>query len=211
MYIPASFKVTDQAVILSFVERFDFATLLTPLSSGDIHVTHLPLLLERGENGVILRGHVARANEHWRDFDGAIRSLAIFQGPHGYVSPSWYKTQPAVPTWNYATVHAHGSPRIIQSVDSTTSILRDLVRNHEGDRPNPWRMEELPEDFYRHMVSSIVAFEMPIDKLEAKFKLGQNRSSEDRQGVVNALSEEVSPDAKTLAEFMRQYAFTGPI
>ena len=154
----------------------------------------------------VLQGHVARANGHWREFDGRTEALAIFQGPHGYVSPTWYTTAPAVPTWNYAVVHIYGRPVAIEDRQTATGILEALVRKYESHRVRPYRTEDLAGNFYEQMLKRIVAFEMPIEKIESKFKLGQNRSREDREGTLKGLLGEGSPGAAALAAFMREHA-----
>jgi transcriptional regulator len=164
--------------------------------------THLPLLLKRGVSRPVLQGHVARANTHWRFFDGNIEAIAIFQGPHGYISPRWYMAAPAVPTWNYAVVHLHGRPLATEDRELTSGILAALVHKYESHRPNPYRTQELPPDFYEQMLSRIVAFEMTVDRVEAQFKLGQNRSEKDRAGAIEGLMGESSPAAEALARFM---------
>jgi transcriptional regulator len=206
MYIPTSFGVSDEATVLSFIDRYSFSTIVTSSSSDGMIVSHVPVLLKRSGDGSVLLGHVARANEHWRYFDGTTQALAIFQGPHGYVSPSWYAGAPAVPTWNYAVVHAYGRPRATEDRQAACAILEALVEKYENHRSYPWRTKGLPQDFYEQMVDRIVAFEMPIDKIESKFKLGQNRSQEDREGTISGLVAEGSPEAASLAAFMRQHA-----
>lgn len=206
MYIPESFRLTDDKLALSFIEQYSFATFITAARAGDIVVTHLPLLLKRSGDRAVLQGHVARANEHWRQFDGLTRALAIFNGPHGYVSPSWYQVKPAVPTWNYAVVHATGCPRAVEDPHLTATILEDLVGKFESRRSRPWDVRELPPDYYEHMARQIVGFEMPIERLDSKFKLGQNRSMPDREGTINGLLQEGEPDSAALATFMQRYA-----
>jgi transcriptional regulator len=206
MYIPASFRVTDEATILTFIERYDFGTIVTSSASDGIVATHVPILVKRVGDRVVLQGHVARANGHWRDFDGRTQALAIFQGPHGYVSPTWYATAPAVPTWNYAAVHVYGRPLAVEDRHVASGILEALVEKFESDRLRPYRTEELAGKFYDQMVSRIVAFEMPVEKIESKFKLGQNRSKEDREGTIQGLIAEGSPGAAALAAFMREHA-----
>jgi transcriptional regulator len=199
MYLPPEFGVNDQEQIFSFIEHYDFATLITLPPGGTISVTHLPLVLKRIDGShAVLQGHMARANDHWLQFDGILPALAIFHGPHGYVSPTWYERGPAVPTWNYAVVHAHGRPRTIENRDAASAVLESLVRKYEDHRPRPWRMQDLPSEFRDHMVSRITAFEMPIDRIEAKFKLGQNRVQEDREGTVRGLVSEKSAGAATM-------------
>ena len=195
MYVPGSFAVSDEKILESFIERYDFATLTSSSSSGLV-ASHIPIMLRRSAGKAVLVGHVARANSQWRQFDGGTESLAIFHGPHAYVSPSWYATSPAVPTWNYSAVHVYGKPR--------SRRLRDLVARHEGARAKPWRMEDLAAEFYEKLAGAIVAFEMPIDRIEGKFKLGQNRSQDDRLGMLKGLDAEGSRDADALAEFIRK-------
>jgi transcriptional regulator len=200
MYIPATNQVSDEAQIVAFIERHPFAVLVSP--SSDPLVSHLPLVVRRTSQGLALVGHVARANPHWRAMDGAAPALAMFVGPHAYVSPTWYATGPAVPTWNYATVHAHGKPRAIHDAAFTRAALAELVARHEP-ASGGWSVDSLPPDREESLVAAIVAFEMPIEKLEAKFKLGQNRSEADRDGAIAGLERAGSPEAAALAAFMR--------
>jgi transcriptional regulator len=203
MYVPASFAVSDEKTLESFIERYDFATLTSSSSTGLV-ASHIPIMLRRSAEKTVLVGHVARANGQWRQFDGSAEALAIFHGPHAYVSPTWYATSPAVPTWNYAAVHVYGKPRAREEGDFTAAALRDLVERHEGSRGKPWRTEDLAGDFYEKLVKAIVAFEMPIDRIEGKFKLGQNRSQDDRLGMLQGLDAEKSSDAEALAAFIRE-------
>ena len=161
-------------------------------------------MLRRSAGRPVLIGHVARANGHWRQFDGGVETLAIFHGPHAYISPSWYATGPAVPTWNYSAVHVYGKPLAREDGDFMASALRDLVARHEGTRAKPWRMEDLARDFFERLTKAIVVFEMPIDRIEGQFKLGQNRSEGDRVGMLEGLDAEKSPDAEALAAFIRE-------
>lgn len=202
MYLPASFRLDDEATIETFIGEHDFATIVSPSPTGPL-VTHAPLIARRGPNGLLLIGHVARANGHWRAMDGISEALVIFQGPQGYVSPTWYADGPAVPTWNYAVVHAHGKPRARDDADFAESAVSQLVERHETG-PNAWRFETLPADFRNGLLGSIVGFEMPVERLEAKFKLGQNRSDADRAGTIAGLKRQSSPGATALAELMCQ-------
>ncbi len=185
MYIPAAFAVADQATLFDFIERHGFATLVSVVE-GTPFATHLPMLLDRDRN--LLLGHVARANPHWRAFDGAREALVIFQGPHAYVSPSWYATAPAVPTWNYAAVHVYGVPRVLDGEAQLEQILTRLVDRYEGSAETAWRYD-LPDEYRRKLLHGIVGFEVPIARIEGKFKFGQNRSAEDRRGMLEHLRE----------------------
>ena len=203
MYVPASFAVSDEKTLDSFIERYEFATLTSSSSTGLV-ASHIPIMLRRSAVKAVLVGHVARANDQWRQFDGKAEALAIFHGPHAYVSPTWYATAPAVPTWNYAAVHVYGKPRAREEGDFTAAALRDLVARHEVSRAKPWRTEDLARDFFEKLAKAIVAFEMPIDRIEGKFKLGQNRSQDDHVGMLEGLDAEKSPDAEALAAFIRE-------
>jgi transcriptional regulator len=144
---------------------------------------------------------MARANPQWKQFKSDQEALAIFHGPHSYVSPSWYATEPAVPTWNYAVVHAYGIPRILDDHDRVVGLLDETVKAYESAFDRPWP-GILPDEFRDQLIRSIVAFEMPISRIEGKFKLGQNRSDEDRQGVFDSLSQSSDCDARELAKLM---------
>ena len=186
IYVPAAFKQSDRDALHALIESFAFATLVSP-DAEDPTITHLPLLLDRtrGANGTLI-GHVARGNPQWRKMQERPGVLAIFQGPHAYVSPSWYGVHPSVPTWNYAVVHARGSARLVEDATALEAIVRRLVETYENSRAVPWRMA-LPEDYQRGMIGGIVGFEIEIAELTGKFKLSQNRTLADRQKVVSAL------------------------
>jgi transcriptional regulator len=143
-----------------------------------MHVSHIPFLPERGADGAIrLLGHVARGNEQWKALEGAEHLVAIFQGPHAYVSPTWYASHPSVPTWNYSVVHAHGSARLMDEAGLHDLLMR-LSAIYEAGNPKPWRMSELPAAYVDSMLKMIVGFEIEVERLEGKFKLSQNRPAE---------------------------------
>lgn len=202
MYTPQHFRITDTALLHRLMERFSFATLVT-VHDGRPLATHLPFLVypEVGSLGCLV-AHMAVANEQWRDFAEAAEVLVIFQGQHAYVSPTWYATHPSVPTWNYTVVHAYGVPRLIADEDRVRTELRTLVDKHEGGFDEPWAMD-LPDEYLRKMARGIVAFEMPITRLEGKFKHSQNRSADDRRRVIAALDASADPAERELAALMR--------
>jgi transcriptional regulator len=185
MYIPDAFAVTDRDVVLDFIERYSFATLVSVID-GEPFATHLPLLLDRADGRLL--GHVARANPHARAFDGKTPALAIFTGPHAYVSPALYINTPAVPTWNYTAVHVVGSPTVIDDELRIDGLLAALIQKYETPRERPWS-GEMPDDYRRKMVRGIIAFEMPMARLEGKFKLSQNRPAADRENVIRHLED----------------------
>jgi len=183
MYVPKAFREHDVARLHGFLRAWSFALLVTDLD-GVPTATHLPFVLDaEGTAQGRLIGHVARANPHWQAFDGTRQALAVFSGPHAYVSPTWYATSPAVPTWNYAAIHAYGRPRILEGTEATRDVVERLVREHDA----AWRLADQPAEFVAGMLRGIVAFELPIDRLEGKMKLSQNRPAADRPGVVRAL------------------------
>jgi transcriptional regulator len=205
LYIPPSFAVDDRAAIARLIDEHSFATLVTP-GAQEPWVTHIPLLLKNaGGQEATLIGHFARANPHWQHVSN-VESIAIFHGPHAYVSPSWYaEPNMAVPTWNFSTVHAHGTLSIYNDVARTRAVLDALVARFESNRKAPWTLA-LPDRQRDAMIGAIVAFEMPITRFETKFKLSQNRSRDDRVRVIDALRDEGYSEATQTAEWMQAYA-----
>jgi len=194
VYVPDAFAERDLEALHDAMRRHAFALLVTA-TGGAFEATHLPLWLEvgRGPHGTLL-GHVARANPHWRSFDGSTRALAVFSGPHAYVSPRWYG-KPGVPTWNYVAVHAEGVPRVVDDPDEVNALLVRLTDTHDG----PGGYDALPRDLVTRLSRGIVAFELPIDRLTGKRKLSQNKSPADRDGVVAGLRASGEPDALAIA------------
>jgi transcriptional regulator len=203
MYIPKAFHVSDNSVLDAFIMHNSFATLVSTVA-GTLFATHLPLILDRTPSspGVLL-GHVARANPHWRVFDGQQEALAMFHGPHAYISPSWYTTSPAVPTWNYAVVHVYGRPHVVEDEEWLANLVDRLVALYEAGMPDPWP-GVLPTEFKANLLKAIVGFSMEITRVEGKFKLGQNRSLADQLGVVRYLETSPDPIAQALGELTKQ-------
>ncbi len=203
LYIPAHFASGDLALARGVVDEHGFATLVTP-GDGEPFVSHLPLLRRVRGEGDVLIGHFARANPHWKAA-GSRPSLAIFHGPHAYVSPSWYaEPAKAVPTWNYVTVHAHGTLRAMQDREDAERVVEALTARYEAGREAPWSFA-MDEPQRGVMLGAIVAFEMPIDRLDLKVKLSQNRPAGDRHRVMDALEREPWPDSQATASFMRRH------
>lgn len=202
IYLPPAFAESDREALHELIESSGFATLISP-DADDPMITHLPLLLDRarGAAGTLI-GHVARGNPHWRKLKDQPQAMALFHGPHAYVSPSWYGVHPSVPTWNYAVVHARGRACLIEDPIALEALVRRLVATFENPRSAPWRMQ-LPEEYQKGMISGIVGFEIEISQLTAKFKLSQNRTPDDRVRVVNAL-EAGAPHEREVAALMRK-------
>jgi transcriptional regulator len=202
VYLPRHFEVSDPGWCHDLIRRESFATLITIDREGAPFATHLPVLLDptRGRLGTLL-AHVARPNPQWRQF-GRGQALVVFQGPHAYVSPSWYGVHPSVPTWNYVAVHAYGVPVVIEEEARIRALLERLTDTYEAGRPAPWRLDGLADDYLRGMIRGIVAFEIPIDRLEGKAKLSQNRGLADRERVRAALRELGDPLSAGVATLM---------
>ena len=205
LYVPSSFEPGDRAAAARLVHDHPFATLVTPADPEPL-ISHVPLLLQpTSEPHGTLVGHVARANPHWRAAAG-VESIAVFHGPHAYVSPSWYADPAAmVPTWNYATVHAHGPLEIVDDAAEARGVLEALVHRFESDRESPWSLA-MPEAKLASLVGAIVAFRIRIRRLDVKFKLSQNRTRDDRSRVIRALDASGDADALATARWMRAYA-----
>jgi transcriptional regulator len=186
VYLPQAFHETRLEVLHALMRDYSFGTLISQGGDGLV-ASHLPILLdaERGPYGTLM-GHMARANPQWHGFLEGPEALVIFHGPHAYISPSWYETDPSVPTWNYAVVHAYGTPSLIEEDEQLYRLLTALVEAHESGLQPPWDMASR-EEFVRRQMKAIVGFEIPIARLEGKLKLSQNRSQADREGAVAAL------------------------
>lgn len=185
MYIPAHFAQSDRDRVFDLIEAHAFGLLVSgggPEAATGMIASHVPFLLdrERGEHGTLVC-HLAAANNQIAALDGQ-EVLCIFQGPHGYVSPNWYAKKPAVPTWNYMVAHAYGRARVSRDATELRGIVDRLSKIYEG--PDGWRLDDEPESFFAGMVRGIVGIEIPLTKLEGKFKLSQNRPLPDVDGVI---------------------------
>lgn len=207
MFVPRHFAVDDRAVLKKLIADYGFATLVTTVDGAPLAI-HIPLQLETGaDGGDVLLGHVSRGNPQWKGFNGKAQALAVFAGPHAYVSPTWY-TNPdkSVPTWNYAVVHATGTPRLIEDAKRSREVIARLVAQYEGDGPDAWSIDRLPDDYRSGQLRGIVVFEMPIDRLQGKFKLNQNKSAADRRSVIAALQATGRPLDEDVAALMEKAA-----
>lgn len=208
IYTPRAFAPDDGSAVAQLIRDYPFATLMTP-AGPEPFISHVPLQYDaaRGPQGTLL-GHMARANPHWRHF-GAEASIAIFHGPHAYVSPSWYaEPATAVPTWNYAIAHVHGRVEAMADAAETRALLDGMIQRYEGGRGEPWRLQ-LEGRPLAAMLDAIVGFRLTIERIDGKLKLSQNRSVEDRDRVITALRAEDYADAAATAEWMERYARGG--
>jgi transcriptional regulator len=206
LYIPPYFAEQRPEVLARAIRDIQFAVLVTAVD-GAYQVSHLPTVLKHAEGAFTLEAHVARANEHWKMLGSKPASLAVFQGPQTYVSPSWYETKrqhgKVVPTWNYVVVHAHGPLEIVEDRVWLLAHLGDLVSANESGRERPWAISDAPADFIAGMTRSIVGLRLPVDRLEGKWKMIQNRSQADRLGTQAGLSASPDPNDQAVAAVMQ--------
>jgi transcriptional regulator len=188
LYIPQAHMVEDRKLLHDFMDEFAFVDLITV--SPTLRITHIPVLLDRsgGQFGTI-HGHISRQNEQAKAFDGKQEAVIVFRGPHGYISPVWYQTAQAVPTWNFAVVHATGRLRPVTEPKALHAFLASLIAKFESYRGTNYDFSKQPESYINGMLSGIIGFQMEIERLEGKFKLGQERSEGDRQGILKNLEK----------------------
>ncbi|HDR7317897.1 TPA: FMN-binding negative transcriptional regulator [Bacillus toyonensis] len=199
MYIPKYFAIQDEEMKYETIEQNSFATLFSQ-HNGEPYATHLPLLLNR--ETLTLYGHFARPNAQWKDSENQ-QVLAIFQGPHSYISPSWYETNKAVPTWNYVAVHVYGELEVVEDKQELLNSLQDLVHKYE-DPQSTYSLDDVDPDYMAGLSKGIVGFKIKINKIEGKAKLSQNHSIERRNLIVEKLEKVGSEGSKRIAELMRK-------
>jgi len=204
MYVPDLFAVTERQTQIDFIRQTGWGY-LTGVIDDEPFVTHLPFLVAGGPGEEKLVAHMARANPHWESFVDGKPQLVVFPGPHTYITPSWYNTDKAVPTWNYATAHVYGTPVVVEDPKAVYTGQQDLVNHYEAQFETPWRMEDVDADFIDGMLRAIVSFEMPIERIQCKFKLSQNRPAEDQQRVVDALDASSDAGANAVAGLMKTH------
>jgi transcriptional regulator len=200
VYIPKAFAVEDRAMATAFMRAHSFATLVS--NAPELIATHVPLLIKEAEDGALsLHFHLARANEHWQAFDGVQETLVIFQGPHGYVSPSLYAHHPSVPTWSYQAVHAYGPASVLTAQEARQHVL-ELIAYNEAGRQEPWT-PQLPEDYFQGRLADVVAARIDVLRIEAKFKVSQNRPRDDREAVAASFESSLDPMLRALGDATR--------
>lgn len=201
MYTPPQHRMDDRATQLAFMRRHAFATLVSTGPAGAPQATHLPLVVVERPGTLRLLGHQARANPQWRELAAGAEVLAIFQGPHAYISPSLYQRQPSVPTWDYAAIHVYGGWRPLESREDQLAGLRALVGDHDA----PWLagLERLPPEYLAARLDGIVAFEIEVSRIEARWKLSQERSAAERSNIVAALEAAGEGAATATATMIR--------
>lgn len=209
MYVPKYYEETEISVLHALIRAQPLGTWVTH-SDGELIANHIPFLIDpsRGTQGTLI-GHVARANPAWQSFSKTINSVVAFQGPQTYITPSWYPSKhahgKAVPTWNYAVVHAHGIPRAIEDRDWLLQHVNQLTDVHESDQALPWKVSDAPREFTEKLLQEIVGIEIPIAKLVGKWKVSQNRPASDKLGVVAGLIARDDTQSKEMASLVSQH------
>ncbi|HEY1431574.1 MAG TPA: FMN-binding negative transcriptional regulator [Stellaceae bacterium] len=202
VYLPPAFTEKRQNILMAHIERYDFGLLVTNGADGLV-ASHIPFLIERDGEQLHLHGHLARPNPQVADLARGGEVLAIFHGPHAYISPNWYETGPSVPTWNYADVHAYGTVQLVEDDEWLRRFLARLSARHEARNPVPWRVQDLPGAYVETMLKGIIGLDIAVTRLEGKYKLSQNRPAADRPSVIGALEAQSDPDAQAVARLMR--------
>ncbi len=205
MYLPPEFREERVPVLHEAIRQAALGTLVT-LGEGGLEASHVPMLIdpEPAPYGTLI-GHIARANPQWRRPTAGVQALAMFLGPDAYISPAWYATKrqtgKVVPTWNYVAIHAYGELRFFEDAERLLRLVTRLTETHEAGRPEPWAVSDAPEEFIRAQLKGIVGFELPIVRLEGKWKMSQNRRAEDRTGAIEGLRREGGAE-EAVAEIM---------
>ena len=205
MYVPKLFQVNDSKTIKDFMRQHEFALVISAGEGSPVASHLLVEVQEDGEHHIYLNGHMARNNPQWRMFTNSGDVLAVFQGPHTYVSPNWYSVR-AVPTWNYLAVHAYGQARLIDNHSELYDLLERLVERHERatNAISPYRLADIPRDFIDNMMQGIVGFQIAVSKIEASFKLSQNRNDNDYERIILELKKRKDENSHAIATAMER-------
>lgn len=201
MYIPEHFRLNDHAAAIAFMRANPFAILISTMDDGPF-ATHAPVFVHESEQHLIIRGHVAKANPHWRYLEKQSHCLTIFHGPHAYVSASNYATRDNVPTWNYGAVHAYGDARVFSAPEELLGVLHELMGMFEPAYAQQWA--GLSEAYRQRMLGHIVGFEITVTRLEAKFKLSQNRTRAQQSNIMASLGESSDTAVSGVATLMHE-------
>jgi transcriptional regulator len=201
MYIPEFNRIRDHAEAVAFVQANPFAILVSPSESGPF-ATHIPILAREAGGGLVLHGHMAKANPHCGLLQNDKESLAIFHGPHAYISPRLYESRESVPTWNYAAVHVYGRTRAVTEPEQLLEETREIIQAFDPTYYDQWN--SLSDKFRQGMLKHIVGFEMVATRIEGKYKISQNRSQADQAAVIASLGQSKDCAAAEIAELMQK-------
>ncbi len=201
MHLPKYFSEDNPATLFGIMRENAFATIVTSDEEGLPVATSLPFLIKNENDNIVLQAHFAKSNPQWKQLENNKQVLVIFNGPHCYISPSWYK-KPGVQTWDYVTVHAYGAAKVFDSIEQTAELLDELTAKYEKNQQIPWQSKG---NYPANMLNAIVGFEIKVTQLQGKVKIGQNKSEEDLIGVINALQKSSSENDKAIATLIKDY------
>lgn len=202
MYTPKHFEQQDTETIQKFIEYNGFATIVAVNGLGETVVNHIPMVFEN-KSAQYLVGHMSRRNPQWLVFLKNPKATIIFHGPHTYITPKWYRSGRDVPTWNYTAVHMTGSIQLLESYDEQIEILQKITHHFESFEETSWSFE-MPDDLLdpSNLTNAIISFRFKIENVEAKFKLSQNRSLDDQQGIVDGLKSRGDENSSLVRDLM---------
>jgi transcriptional regulator len=205
LYIPKYFEINDPSIIKEFLNSYGFGLLINNVQD-DLTATHLPFLYEanEGDKGVLYT-HVARNNPQWQSLSSDKKVLAVFSGPHGYISPSWYSSNPAVPTWDYIAIHVYAYPELIEEKEKLYDLLAKTSDFYEKQNGTDWKLD-LSGDYYQKLAQAIVGIKLKIVDIQASFKLSQNKLLEDKNKVIGALKAKGDPQSIKLADLISRFS-----
>ncbi|MAJ69000.1 MAG: FMN-binding negative transcriptional regulator [Pseudomonadota bacterium] len=198
MFVPSAFSFTDTVAQLAFIKAHSFALITTP----DLQTTHMPLLVRQEGDSLFMIGHMARANRHWQALDNT-PVVAVFSGPHAYISPKWYASEPNVPTWNYVAVHAKGRVSVMND-EALPAALNELMQAFEPDY-NPETLDTALIDYQQKLIRGIVGIEIKVDCLQGVRKLGQHKNAADMAGVCEGLKTSGDHESLALLDYMQRH------
>lgn len=201
MYTPKHNREEDRERLYAFMKAHSFATLVT-IKANVPHATHLPFMVEMSEGRITLYAHMAKANNQWQDFSDTLKALVIFQEPHAYVSPRHYESAHNVPTWNYVAVHFYGHPVVLGKEEEKLQLLERLIGEHDEDYFRKWK--ELPPDYINLKLNGIVAFRIDATRIEARFKLSQERASMERENIIEEFETSDDSVIAELGKLMKE-------
>lgn len=205
MYLPHHFEIADLNEIDTFIAANPFGALVNVVEALPV-ATHLPLQWIARDEERYVHGHMARANTQWRSLSSEQDVLVMFTGPHAYISPRWYTPGNHVPTWSYTAVHVYGTPRLVTEPAELHGMLKELVDRYEADTGiiEPYRMENMPENYIAKLMQGVVAFEIKVNRIAAKYKLSQNRPLQDAQQVMETLEQQPDDTSRAVAQMMHR-------
>jgi transcriptional regulator len=202
LFVPEYYRERDPATLFAALRANAFATIISTSADGALEATWIPFLIEGTAQQPVIFGHMARANDQWRSWSAATPLLALFQGPHHYISPSWYSSEPNVPTWNYVAVQVRGRPRMLDEAAEVEAMLDRLVAQFESAREPRWELAAQPAAYRAGQAAGIVGFELLVEQVSGAWKLSQRASTQDRDGTIAGLRATAGDDALAIARLM---------